>query len=258
MTNILISDFITGLFVFLRIAGVIFIAPVFGHGSVPVLAKMFLAIVITYMLMFLVKDFQFNQEQGLLMLALTGAKELITGMIIGFAFNIVFWGISYGGMLTGQETGFGVAAMFNPSVEFENNIIGDFYYLIAMMVFLLINGHHFIIQALSSSLKIIPLGTYVISGNLATELAKYAGGVFIIAIKIAAPVLVSFFLVHVAMGVISRVIPQMQVFFVVLPLKMILGLMLMASAAPITIYIIRNLLIQYQEGLSYILTVMSR
>lgn len=258
MTNILISDFITGLFVFLRIAGVIFIAPIFGHGSIPVIAKIFLAIVITYMLMFLVKDFQFNQEQGLLMLALTGAKELITGMIIGFAFNIVLWGIAFGGMIIGQETGFGVAAIFNPSVEFENNIIGDFYYLIALMVFLLINGHHFIIQSIHSSLKLIPLGTYVIDGDVLREVVKYAGGVFVIAIKIAAPILVSFFLVHVAMGVISRMIPQMQVFFVALPLQMILGLMLIASAAPIFIYMIRNLLAAYQDGLSYILSVMSR
>ena len=118
-----------------------------------------------------------------------------------------------------------------------------------MLVFLLINGHHYLIQALYSSFAIVPLGKAVINTPVYDLLLKYSASVFIIAVKIAAPILVSYFLVHIAEGVLARVIPQMQVFFVSQPLKLGLGFSMLALAVPTYLYVIKGLLSSYEESL---------
>jgi flagellar biosynthetic protein FliR len=127
----------------------------------------------------------------------------------------------------------------------------------AVIVFILIDGHHFVVQSLSYSFKVIPIGGFAVTESAYKLIISYSGSIFILAVKIASPVIVAFFLVHIASGIIARVSPSFQVFFVLLPLKIGLGLFLIVLVMPLYIYLFRDLIYQYEDKLLEIVKVLS-
>ena len=249
MNHILVFDFIIVFLIFLRIIAAFVSAPIFNNQALPVLAKIFLAFVIAYII-FLVRDNSaVKVETGLFWLFTNAIKEIITGLLIGYSLNLVFYGFSYAGSLIGFDMELEMAQALNPMDNTDTNILGEAIYLAAILVFLLINGHYYLIRALAYSFTVIPIGKYAISKPVFDLILKYSAGVFIIAIKISAPFLVSFFLVNVAEGIIARVIPQMQVFFVVQPLKISLGFLLLIITSPLIIFTIKSLLRSFEDNL---------
>ncbi|MFH1194295.1 MAG: flagellar biosynthetic protein FliR [bacterium] len=257
MSNLLMGDFITGLLIFLRITAMMFSTPIFSNSNISPSIRLFFSLIITYILYFTVPKVDFNPENGLIPLALLGFKEIITGLLMGFVLYFVFWGISYAGSLIGFDMGLAMAEIFDPTTEAQNNIIGEMILLLATLIFILINGHHFIIRALAASFQIIPLGHFSINQSVIDMLIKFSTGIFILAVKISAPILVSFFLIHIGAGIISRIIPQMQVFFVIQPLKIGMGFLFLILVLPIYVTVIKNLLMSYEDNLYELLKAMS-
>ncbi|GAB6282861.1 MAG: flagellar biosynthetic protein FliR [Ignavibacterium sp.] len=249
MTNILVTDFITVFFIFLRASGLFFTAPFFSENVIPVLAKIFISMIVAYIVFFFVKPFEFNYDQGLLMLALIGIKEILIGMIIGFSLNFIFYGINFAGSLIGFDLGLSMAVIFDPNYEIENNIIGRILFFASLLILILINGHHYIVRAVSLSYQLIPIGELKFNDSLLTLMIKLSAGVFAIAIKIAAPILISFFLLYIGMGIMSRMIPQMQIFFVVQPLQIGLGIFLLVVFLPVLFFVIKGLLGSLEENI---------
>jgi flagellar biosynthesis protein FliR len=250
MTEILISDFLIVLFIFLRIIGMIVAAPVLGHQSVPVVAKLFIAFVIAYMTFLTIDKSKIVLDITLATMFVNAAKEVVTGLIMGFALNFVFFGIAYAGHIIGFEMGLMAAEIMNPMSDISNNVVGEAIFYASMLLFILINGHHHIISAVVASFKAIPIAKYTVTQPLVDSLIKYAFVVFTIAFKIAAPIIVSFFLIHVAEGIIARVIPHIQIFYISQPLKIGLGLLFLSILAPLYVYVIKNLLNGYEYQLS--------
>ncbi|MEG8945586.1 flagellar biosynthetic protein FliR [Rosettibacter firmus] len=256
MTNILIADFIILLLVFMRIVGMIFSAPIFAHNSVPILAKIFLALIIAYITFLTINKTSINVDLNLVSLVVYSIRELITGLIIGYVINFIFWGVSYAGTYIGFDMGLMLAEVMNPMEEIQNNIIGEILYYTTILVFLLINGHHYVISGVVASFNVIPIGKYVINSAVYLLLIKYSFVVFIVAIKIASPIIVSFFLIHIAESIIARVIPQIQIIFVSQPLKSGIGILLLTTLIPFYIYAIRNLLERYETNLLQLIRAM--
>ncbi|MFN3872117.1 MAG: flagellar biosynthetic protein FliR [Ignavibacterium sp.] len=252
-----VREFIILFLIFLRISSAFVSAPFFGNRIIPVVTKLFISMVISYII-FLSTDHSAIKDipTGWLLL-IYSFKEVITGLIIGFALQFVFFGVSYAGTLIGFEIGLNLAEVFNPSEEVNSNIIGEILYYSAIMIFLLINGHHYLIRALQQSFNIIGIGMFSFPEPLYQTMIKLAGSVFVIAVKIATPILVSFFLINIAEGIISRMIPNMQVFFVTQPLKVGLGLLMLGLISPVFIYMIKNLLRDYENQLYVLITSMS-
>lgn len=252
-----VREFIILFLIFLRISSAFVSAPFFGNRIIPVVTKLFISMVISYII-FLSTDHSVIKDipTGWLLL-IYSFKEVITGLIIGFALQFVFFGVSYAGTLIGFEIGLNLAEVFNPSEEVNSNIIGEILYYSAIMIFLLINGHHYLIRALQQSFNIIGIGMISFPEPLYQTMIKLAGSVFVIAVKIATPILVSFFLINIAEGIISRMIPNMQVFFVTQPLKVGLGLLMLGLISPVFIYMIKNLLRDYENQLYVLITSMS-
>ncbi|MEP0859855.1 MAG: flagellar biosynthetic protein FliR [Ignavibacterium sp.] len=252
-----VREFIILFLIFLRISSAFVSAPFFGNKIIPVVSKLFISMVISYII-FLSYDHSAIKDvpTGWLLLVYS-FKEVITGLIIGFTLQFVFYGVSYAGTLIGFEIGLNIAEVFNPSEEVNSNIIGELLYFSAILIFLLINGHHYLIRALQQSFNIIGIGMFSFPEPLYQTLIKLAGGVFVIAVKIATPIIVSFFLINIAEGIISRMIPNMQVFFVTQPLKVGLGLLMLGLISPVFIYMIKNLLRDYENQLYVLITSMS-
>ncbi|AFN75375.1 Flagellar biosynthetic protein FliR [Melioribacter roseus P3M-2] len=254
-TNILIKDFILFIFVFMRIGGLIFAAPVLSFKGFPVLARIFLAIVIAYIVFFTLNksnvniDLDLTNQSGLTTLFFYSIRELLTGLILGYAMNFIFWAVSYAGHYIGFDMGLMLAEALNPVQEIQTNIVGQFLYYSALMIFILINGHHYLISGLTASFSVVPIGKYVINEPVYTLLIKYSFLVFTIAIKIASPIIVSFFLVHLAESIIARVIPNMQIIYITQPLKSLLGIFMILSLIPFYVYVLKNLLEGYEYKL---------
>lgn len=135
MPEIYVNEFIKGLLIFLRINGVLFSAPIYSNKSMPNSLKLFFALMITYLVFFTVDDMNYNPDTGLIPLAIFGVKEVITGFLIGFTINFVFYGISYAGMLIGFDMGLAMARIFDPTTETDSNMVGQFILILTTFVF---------------------------------------------------------------------------------------------------------------------------
>ncbi len=256
MTNILVADFLVVIMIFLRIMGVFTAAPIFGNQSIPVIIRVLISAFIAYITFLTIDTTAIEIQPEFLPLAIFGFKEILTGLIIGFSLNLVFYGISFAGWIVGFNMGLSMANAFNPTTDIENNIIGEVFFIFAAIVFFLINGHHYIISAVVASFKVIPLGNFTLNEAAYILLLKYSAAVFVIAIKIASPIIVSYFLVIIGEGIIARVIPQIQVFFITQPLKVGLGFLLLSFAVPMYLYIFKQVLKSYEESLYNLLKAM--
>jgi flagellar biosynthesis protein FliR len=257
MSTMLLSDFVILLLIFVRIISSFTAAPIFSNSAFPTVPKIFIAFLIAYIVFSMTDKSKVVVEFGTWFLVSNVVKEAIVGLLIGFALNMVFYGISFAGSIIGFEIGLSAAEMFNPLEENQTNVIGEAIYFAAMLIFLLINGHHYLIRALYTSFSIVPIGKYVVNKPVFDILMKYTASVFVIAIKIAAPILVSYFLINIAEGIVAKVIPQMQVFFVTQPMKIGLGFAMLAMVIPTYVYVIKGLLRSYEESLFQLIKAMS-
>ncbi|QQS35491.1 MAG: flagellar biosynthetic protein FliR [Ignavibacteriales bacterium] len=249
MTNILVADFVLVLLIFLRIISAMVASPVFSNKALPVIPKIFISFVIAYIVFLSVDTAQVKFDITVWSLFFFAVKEIITGLIIGFMMNFVFYGISFAGHIIGFDMGLTIADVFNPMEETNNNVVGEVIYISALLVFFLINGHHYLIRGLAYSFSVVQLGKFSINASVYDLLVKYSASIFIIAVKISSPILVSFFLVHLGEAVIARVMPQVQIFFVTQPLKIGIGFLLIMIAVPFCIYVIKILLKDYENNL---------
>lgn len=256
--NIPVGDFILVLLIFLRIMAAFTSAPVYGHQAVPVLVRVFLSIVLAYIVFLTIDKSNIVVETSLGWLATNAVKEIITGLMIGFMLNIIFHGISYAGSLIGFDMELSMAESLNPFDATSNNVIGQVLYFGTVLIFLLINGHHYIVSALVYSFSVVHLGKYAVTEPAYQLLVKYTGTVFVIAVKIASPILVSYFLIFLAEGIMTKVIPQMQVFFVGQPLIVGLGFILLAGLMPVYVYVIKFLLKGYENNLAVLIKSMGQ
>ncbi|MCK9210193.1 MAG: flagellar biosynthetic protein FliR [Ignavibacteriaceae bacterium] len=249
MTDILVVDFILLILIFVRIASAFFASPIMGHTSIPALVKIFLGLIISYIVFLSIDKSAIKIEVSLWFLAANAVKEILSGLLIGFMLHIVFFGISFAGSLIGFDMGLSMAEAFNPMEETQGNVIGELIYFATILLFFLIDGHHYLIRGLVYSFSVIPIGKFTVTVPVYQLLIKYSGLVFIIAIKIASPILVSFFLISIAEGIISRIIPQMQVFFVTQPLRIGIGFLFLTTLIPIYVYAIKGLLKGFEDNL---------
>ncbi len=258
MINISTADFIIVLLIFLRITAAFFSAPIYSHSSFPIMGKIFLALIISYIIFLTIDKSKIVIETNLGWLFTTSVIEIVTGLIIGFSINFIFHAISYAGSLIGFDMGLSIAQSLNPIDGFTSNVIGDVLSMSAMLLFLLINGHHYVISGLAYSFSIVPLGKPAITDSVYHLLVDYSAGVFLIAVKIASPFIVSYFLIYIAEGIMARIIPQMQVFFVSQPLILGMGFLLLISLAPIYFYVIKSLLYGYENNLAILIKAMAQ
>jgi len=200
---------------------------------------------------FIPVDAQAINTPALMITALV--MELLVGITIGFVIYILFAAVQLAGQLLDMQMGFGMVNVLDPQSGMQVPLMGNFIYLIALMVYLLMNGHHYLLSALVQSYQTVPvLGMHVNEGFMSL-LIGVTLDMFIIAIKISAPVVMALLLTDVSMGFIARTVPQMNVFIVGLPLKIIVGLVVLISVLPVYLWFFSILFNKFLEYLQAIL-----
>lgn len=213
------------LLVFFRITGVMMLAPVFGSQMAPAPVKIFMSLVLSVLFFPMVQaqGAPAGLEGGVLGLAV--AWELAVGLLIGFAAAMIFAGVQLGGHLIDQELGILQANLLDPILDEQISIMGQFKVLLATLIYLLINGHHLLITAVSESFRAIPLLGLRFTKGVALELSDtLMRDVFRMGLEIAAPVLVTLFLVTISVAYMARTVPEMNIFTLSFTLRLAVGL----------------------------------
>jgi flagellar biosynthetic protein FliR len=129
--------------------------------------------------------------------------------------------------------GFAMAQLFNPSTENNVPVLGEFYYIVAILIYLAIGGHGFLFDAIAQSFNVVPLGELAFQDEFFKVFTALTSEIFVIALKIAAPVFVSILIIDLSLGLVARLVPQMNVFIFGFPLKISVGMIIIAFGLPI-------------------------
>jgi len=246
MFEIPYQDFAKALLIFARMTAITTVMPIFGFNTVPVQLRAGLSVLLTIIVFPLATLQASSVSTQPLELLLLLSREVITGLILGFLASILFYGIQMAGHLVGIQMGFGIINVVDPMSDLQVSIIGQIYYLTAMLIFLSLDGHHFLIRALVLSYDYIGLGAAVFPPGLTAKVNLLTASVFDIALRISAPMFVTLFITDVALGIMSRVAPQMNVFVIGFPLKIAIGLIVITMVISLFPYVFGKLYEQFQ------------
>ncbi len=244
----LVDQFLLWALILLRIASALAVMPVFGYRGVPAAVKVGLAVFVSFLLLPVVQAPPHGEMvgAGLLTFLALALPEIAAGLVIGVVTHFIFYGVQLSGQYLGIQVGFAIANVIDPQTEQQISIIAQVQFIFAMLIFLIFNGHHFLLLGLQQTFAVVPVGGAVFPAGLAEMFVKLMGGLFAAGIKIAAPVMAALFLSEVALGIVARTVPQMNVFIVGFPLKIGVGLLALALSWPMFVYVLELLWKNFQ------------
>jgi len=220
------------LFIFLRVGAIFMFLPIFNSRAIPVLFKLGFAMAVAFVLYPLLAAQVRPVFVTIPELALAAACELMIGILIGLAVRTLFAGFQMAGQMAGYQMGMAIANVMDPATSAQVPILATFYNLVAILIFLSINAHIFMLRAMVESFQLVPLFGFGFDQAVMQQIIDLAGNTFVIALKIGAPVIVSLLLTSAALGLVARTIPQMNIFIVAMPLKIAIGLLFLGMSLP--------------------------
>lgn len=215
-----------------RTAGFFITAVPFSIRNVPLRFKVGMAAVFAYLVLMINLNEPPPAVENMAGYILLFIGELLVGCILGFITQIIFSVFRVAGHYLDVQMGLGVANVVDPEYGTQVPLLGNLLYMLAILTFLAINGHHVLITGLFESYRLIPIEGFHYTGELSLFLCRLVGEMFLLALQMALPVVGALLIVDLVLGVIARTVPQMNVFFVALPLKIALGfglIMIMVS-----------------------------
>jgi flagellar biosynthetic protein FliR len=222
--------------VFFRVLSLCMVAPIFANRAVPARVKIGLGFFTTLVLMPLVMRTA-PTVRAWIELPVLIAQESSVGFMIGLVASLLFAATQLSGEILGRHMGFGMVHLIDPEFEDETSLVGQFENLVALLLFLAIGGHHIVLGALCDSFELVPIGGVRCDSSMAMDVVRVAGQVFPVAIKITAPAFAILIVTTVVIGLVARLVPQMNVLIVGLPLKIAVGLIGLAACVPMFAYI---------------------
>ncbi|NLT95040.1 MAG: flagellar type III secretion system protein FliR [Clostridia bacterium] len=251
----LLDKFPVLLVILLRISGFFISAPVFNSRNLPVQLKAAFTLLVSVFIYFLLYNTVTVPEInfGFIFLLL---REFIIGLIMGYTAQLLFSAIQLAGQSIDMQMGFGMVNVMDPQSGLQVPLMGTFYNLLAILVFFLINGHHYLLEALFYSYKVLPLGALKLKASFYSLITDLTAELFIIAFKLAAPMVGALFIADFVMGIISRTVPQMNVFLVGMPAKILFGFLVLLLIVPFYIYLLTSLMERSFQDLFQIIKVL--
>jgi flagellar biosynthetic protein FliR len=217
------------LLVLFRISGLLTVAPILGAATIPVKIRAAFALVLTCAVFALVPA-PAQIPDSLASLLVAGAAELLIGIAMGFALSLLFIGVEAGADLIGFQMGLGLANLVDPNTQIDTTVLSQLYVLVATLIYVLINGHLILFRALVDTFQTVPLLHARIDANVVSLLVNTLSAAFILGIRIAAPALAAIFLATLALGFISRTMPQLNILATGFPIRICLGFTLMVAS----------------------------
>ena len=235
--------------IFLRVTAILMSLPIFSGNNVPNMFKAGLALAVALVLYPVIDLAALPEMDGWLFLTVGVASEVLLGLGVGLAIRLMMAGIQMAGQVAGYQMGLAIANIMDPATSMQTPVLAQAFNLLAMLIFLSINAHHWFFRALVESFAVLPPFTFGVSASFIAYLMAMAGNMFVIALKIGAPVIVVLILTSVSFGLMARTVPQMNIFIVAMPLKIIVGLLFIVFSLPYLQPYLRELFDDFGAGL---------
>ena len=211
--------------VFLRVSILFFLLPLFGATNIPSLWKIGLSTVISLVLTPVVPPPQ-TLPQTAPEVVEGAASEMIMGLCLGFGARILIGSVQLAGQFMGFQMGFSVGRAIDPQDGSQSTSLSEFLYIFVILLFLAMDGHHLFIAAIAKSFELVPPCTFTLKAPLVELLIQTGGEMFLVALKISAPILIALFMTNLCLGILARTVPQMNILMVAFPLNISIGLIL--------------------------------
>lgn len=239
LLNILNNNFYTFILLTVRFSGLYLGTPIFGGKNVPSYLKIGLALICSLLLTPLY-SVDITLEQIDLTIILSVITELFVGLALGYISMLTFIAIQFAGQFMDVQMGFGIVNVVDPQFGNPIPIVGNFKYTFALLLLLTVNGHHLLIDGLFKSVELIPVGAVIISENVLLYIFSLFLQLFVISLQIGLPIIGTLFIVDIGLGIVARTVPQMNVFVVGIPLKIIIGLTVLIMTFPLYVRLLMS------------------
>lgn len=237
-----IETIVLGLLIFFRCLGIFFVSPMLGNRAVPQQVRIAFSLLMAVAILPFVEfpNVKLALSNDVLLITMI-VQEVTIGIIIGFVAAIIFACVSFVGEIMGLKLGFAIAQIVDPNNQGSAGLFTSFLVLIAGLLFLVIDAHHYILLGLRESFEVIPVGQ-----QFSLEVGAHLNGlltkVFAIAIKICAPIIVVMTILYFAYGFITKLSPQMNIYFNIgFVLSPILGILVVMVSLPMFRLLLTNL-----------------
>ncbi|WP_088041212.1 flagellar biosynthetic protein FliR [Bacillus sp. EAC] len=229
------------LLIFVRMTSFFVSVPIFSNRAIPTVHKVGFSFFTSYIVFFLIDQQPLGNIDNFIFLLM---KEAIIGLALGLIAFIVMSGIQIAGGLIDFQVGFSIASIFDPQTGMQNPITAQLLNTITILFLLSVNAHHLLLQGIINSYKIIPVnstGIPIGHEQFVLEIVKIFISMFVIAFQMALPIIASLFLVDIALGILTRIVPQLNIFVVGLPLKIIIAFGLLLIGLPTMMVLVQHL-----------------
>lgn len=246
LTSIEMNTWIAGLlWPLTRILALIAASPLFGHNSFPRSAKVGLGVMLALIIAPTVPAMPGADPlsmAGFLILL----QELLIGAAMGFSMRIVFAAVEMAGEVASLTMGLGFASVFDPQTRGRSSAVSQFLALIATMAFLSVNGHLILLEVLAESFVSLPISAVPVSASMPYQLVKWGGTIFSTGLQLSLPIVAALLITTVALGILTRAAPQLNIFGIGFPISLGVGLLLISQTLPYLSGPLQNL---FNEGI---------
>lgn len=220
--------------VIIRILSFMVVSPVFDSKAIALQLRIFLGI----MLGLLVVDLMDPAFVPDLRADLGGyifyvLQETLVGLALGFVTRIIYTAVLLGGQMVDFQMGFSISAAYDPKTGATQGVVGRLYTVLALVLIFVLDIHHYVIHALFSSFEHIPVGTAITQVMGIPDLLHLGSRIFIFGFQIAVPVITILLMVDISMGLLSKTVPQLNVLMLGMPLKILVGSVVLLAIFPI-------------------------
>lgn len=218
---------------FLRTSALIVTSPIFGRKNIPNVVKICFCVLLTYVLFTSLANPVTIVYRSIIEYALLCIKELLYGMVLGFVTTLFFSLTQTAGHVTDMMMGFGMVDIFDVQNNIKIPLTGNFLYIILIITFFAADAHLQLIYILQATFAQVPIGTVTLNPKIAYVALEVFILAFVMALNVAVPLIASGLLGEVVMGIVVKMVPQMNIFVVGLPLKVALGILMLFLILPV-------------------------
>jgi flagellar biosynthesis protein FliR len=253
LSNFLLSLTLVFFLTLIRVSAMLLVMPIFGSPNLPIKIRVALAVMFSMILVPIVgrQNISYDISTGLFFFY--AGREVIVGLLIGFGSMILFEAVKLGGELVGRNMGFGMARVIDPSTNQQVSAISTLQSILILMIFLAVNGHHWLIFAMGKSFEIIPLAGANFGSQIPDKLTEMVGNVFPTAVKFVAPAMAILLIIQISLAITSRAAPQMSIMIVAMPLKIGVGLIGLVLSLPMFYQLFLKLFNTMQQDVGFLI-----
>jgi flagellar biosynthetic protein FliR len=212
------SELLAFFMVLMRVVTLVMLVPIFGDKVVPGTVKVLLSLTFSAVIFPMLKANGFvrlqdaeiwSESSGRLLM--TVGSEVLVGLAVGFASQLVFHAIQIAGDFMSQLMGYSMASMYDPHMETQTVVLGQMFSALAMLTFLALDGHHVLFRAVVETFHLIPQGHLVMNEAFKDSLVKLVGNTLLFGIQLSAPMAACMLLVNIVYGVLGKALPQLNI-----------------------------------------------